>query len=213
MTTRTTRNRTIALAGLFQAARLVHDIARKGMADNDPFTASIGSVLRIDAQSVEAVYGSLGGVRLGLRQIQKQIQDRRDQTDVEVARYAVSVLYLERKLCRRNDLLGKIHDGVQHATEQADLFGATHGNVLASLADLYSRTVSTVRPRIVVNGEHLHLANEDNANRIRSLLLAAIRSAVLWRQCGGKRWHLVFGQKALARDAARLLASLEVAVD
>ena len=40
------------------------------------------------------------------------------------------------------------------------------------------------------------------ANRVRTLLLAGIRSATLWRQVGGHRWQLLFQRKKLL-DATR----------
>ena len=33
---------------------------------------------------------------------------------------------------------------------------------------------------------------------IRALLLAALRSAVLWRQCGGSLWDFVFRRREMA---------------
>jgi high frequency lysogenization protein len=77
---------------------------------------------------------------------------------------------------------------------------------LANLAGCYSETISTLSPRIVVLGEHGHLSNPDVANTVRALLLAAIRSAVLWRQCGGNRLQLLFGRRKLIAEAQRLLS-------
>ena len=57
----------------------------------------------------------------------------------------------------------------------------------------------------MVRGEPLHLQNPENVNRIRALLLAAIRSAMLWRQCGGRRLHILLGRKKLWRMADALL--------
>jgi high frequency lysogenization protein len=57
----------------------------------------------------------------------------------------------------------------------------------------------------MVNGEHNHLSNPDNANKIRALLLAAIRSAVLWDQCGGSRWQIMFNRKAFIAEAETIV--------
>jgi len=48
------------------------------------------------------------------------------------------------------------------------------------------------------------LADADTANLIRALLLAAIRAAVLWRQCGGRRWRLLLQRRDLLHAAQRL---------
>jgi len=57
----------------------------------------------------------------------------------------------------------------------------------------------------MVQGEPLHLENPDTAARIRSALLAGVRAAHLWYQCGGKRWHLLTRQQRLLAAAHKLL--------
>lgn len=205
------QDRTLALGGVFQAVSLVQSIAYSGNADATAFEASVRSVFQTDAEDVDAVYGARNGVRLGLQMLHRQIRGSKESRDIELAKYVVALLYLERKLKRNQSLLSRVRDGIEHAAQQATHFGMLHANVLASLAETYVQTISTLKPRILVNGEHVHLSNQDNANRIRTLLLAGIRSIVLWRQCGGKRWQLIFGQKAIGRDAARLLGALETA--
>ena len=56
----------LALAGIFQSACLVQQLAREGRTDTDALRTSIQSVLALDAPDVEAVYGGARGVRLGL---------------------------------------------------------------------------------------------------------------------------------------------------
>jgi high frequency lysogenization protein len=58
----------------------------------------------------------------------------------------------------------------------------------------------------MVKGEPTRLTETGVANQIRALLLAAMRSAVLWRQCGGTRLGLLLGgRRKLADTAAGLL--------
>jgi high frequency lysogenization protein len=79
--------------------------------------------------------------------------------------------------------------------------------LIEKLADLYTQTISTLGPRIMVSGDHGHLANPAIAAKVRAVLLAGIRSAVLWRQTGGQRWRLLFSRGRIARTAAELLAA------
>jgi high frequency lysogenization protein len=51
------------------------------------------------------------------------------------------------------------------------------------------------------------LQNENLAAKIRVLLFAGVRAAVLWQQCGGKRWHLLFQRKRISADLKRLLSA------
>jgi len=67
--------------------------------------------------------------------------------------------------------------------------------------------VRDIEPRIVVNGRPLYLQNSSIVHQIRALLLAALRSAWLWRQVGGKRWALLLRRRAIAERAEAWLAA------
>ena len=82
----------------------------------------------------------------------------------------------------------------------ADLEGYAIADLQAEkIAELYSKTISTISPRIVVNGKPQYLQVDRTVNWIRTLLFAGLRSAVLWRQLGGGRFSLMFGRKKNAR--------------
>jgi high frequency lysogenization protein len=102
-------------------------------------------------------------------------------------------------------MVEKIRKGIELATQRLDHFPMLHENILAQLADIYAETVSTLQPRIMVQGEPLHLQNQDNINLIRALLLAGIRAALLWRQCGGSRRQLLFGRRKIGVRVEQLL--------
>jgi high frequency lysogenization protein len=198
---RTEAERALALAGLLQACRLVQQVAYGRPRDTESLEASIGSIFKLDADNALAVYGSVSGLRMGLALIGQQLEGKPEKPDLELSRYALAILHLERKLSQHPELLQRIRTGVELALSQADYFSLIHTNVIASLADSYQQTVSTLSPRVMVNGDQQQLGNPDNANWIRALLLAAIRSAVLWRQAGGSRWKLLLSRKAVVRGA------------
>lgn len=203
----------MALAGLFQSARLVQQLAREGRAESYALEASIRSILAIDAASVGAVYGGARGARLGLEQLRDKLAGQSAPTDVEMARYVVALLHLEAVLRQRPAMLDAIRSGIETAQSQMQFFASSapadgvHPLLVEKLAELYSQTISTLTPRIMVNGEHGHLANPAIAARVRAVLLAGIRSAVLWRQLGGRRWQLLFRRGKIARAAADLLTA------
>jgi high frequency lysogenization protein len=89
---------------------------------------------------------------------------------------------------------------IGQAAQQAEHFSSTHDNVISNLGTLYTETLSTFRFRIQVNGDYNYLQQQRIANQIRSLLLAAIRSAMLWRQVGGNRLQLLFYRKHIAQQ-------------
>ena len=67
--------------------------------------------------------------------------------------------------------------------------------------------ISDLKPRIMVAGEQNYLLNTDTAARVRTLLLAGIRAAVLWRQLGGSKWKLLLSRKRYVSVARNLAES------
>ncbi len=206
MTAKSFTHQTIALAGIAQACALVEQLASTGKADTKAMQASIGSIMQTQPDSVLSVYGgNLEGLKTGLTFLEKHLA-KKQILHPQQARYAASLVYLERQLSNRPQMLKTVAEGVQKAQSQADYFDLLHDNVLASLADLYHRTISTIPPKIMVDGKPEYLSNQAIVNRIRALLLAGIRSAMLWHQCGGARWKfLLLRQKY--RDELRFLQS------
>jgi high frequency lysogenization protein len=200
----TITNQTIALAGIAQAAALVQQLATKGTADLSAMEASIASVLKIDSDSVIDVYGNLAGIKLGLEQLDEQMTGYKI-ANPEQARYSASLVFLENQLSGRKDLLKSIQIGISKAQAQSEHFGLLHENVLANLGEVYQSTISTLQPRIMVNGEQAYLSRPDVANKIRACLLAGIRSAILWKQCGGTRWKFLFFRKKIQAELQILL--------
>lgn len=198
-------DRVLAMSGIIQACHCVQQIARNGMTDADALTTSINSLLVTDAETTEAVYGGREKLLPGLRLAGKLFDNQQDAESVEVMRYCITVIQLERSLMKNPAMLEIMSDGIENARKQAEHFSTTHSNVLANLAGLYSDTLSTLNPRIMVNGDQVHIGNSENVNRIRSLLLAAIRSAVLWRQKGGSRLQLVFSRKRYLKEINRII--------
>lgn len=202
----TDHDRIIALAALFQATQLVRDIAHRGQADGDDLETCLSSLVQIDAPSSEAIYGGLARLRSGLRLLNQHLLQPKD---MEVTRYVVALLVLERKLVRQPRALQQIRQGIERCSEKLGYFPLTHDNIIATLADIYAAHVSPLKPKILVRGEPTHLTKPDNANRIRALLLAGIRAAILWRQSGGGRLTLLLRRKALLQQSQRMLASLK----
>jgi high frequency lysogenization protein len=199
-------DRVTALAGVYQAVNCVMRVARHGAADAETMEPCIHSLFQIDADNVDAVFGAPGALVNGARQIVAQLTGQPERT-LEQTRYVVQIIKLERSLARRPDQLALISASIQEAAAKREHFALQHPNLLAHFADLYSNTLSHLEPRIMIRGEPLHLRNPDNQNRIRALLLAGVRSAMLWRQVGGTRWQILFKNKQILADARRYISS------
>ena len=199
------QDRVLALAGVVQAAALVCDAATGAPADATSLNATLESILKTETRDVPEVYGGLRGVGLGLRKLAELLGPDRTLHDLAILRYSLSLLQLQGKVMKSGRLRKVLEDNIARGREQVRHFGLTHGNVLANLADTYTRTAGSFEPRILVTGDAQKLRNPFTINLVRSLLLGGLRSAVLWRQCGGSRWMLLLMRASLLKETQRLL--------
>lgn len=197
-------NRTMAFAGILQAIAQVQHLARHGELDNAELTASLNTILVTNPDNTADVYPDKIVLQKGYKLILNQLGDS-SQKDVEITRYLVGVLALERKLVRSNSGLGMLAERINQVNRQLHHFAITDEQVVANLASIYSDIISNLGPKIQISGNPVCLQRPIVQHKIRALLLAAIRSAVLWRQLGGKRRHLVFARKAIVDTAKKSL--------
>ena len=200
------REQVLAFAGIWQAVKLVQQVARTGNANTVDLEASLKTLFVTDPETTEEVYGSIKAMTIGLETILDQFGEATNHRDMELTKYVVGLMHLERKLANSPDVMQKLVKGIDLAKSQVQHFGsASHENVIASLAETYSNTISTLAPKIIVQGDQGYLGNPNNAAKVRALLLAGIRSAVLWYQCGGRRLNLLLSRKKLLNQTKELL--------
>lgn len=201
----TITDRTIALAGVFQAASMVSNIASKGSVDYHDLETMVRSTLNLNPSDTIAVYGRVEYLRSGLHALLQHLGNGNTQRDLYCARYVISLLHLAKKLAKNPQMLDTISTRLEKVQDQVEMFGIVHDNVLANMAGIYADTISTLAPRIIVSGESGFLSNPQNADKIRAILLAGIRSAILWQQVGGTRLQIVFRRKQITEEARRIL--------
>lgn len=187
--------RVLALAGLAQALKQVRRIAETGQAEATIVSSALDSVFRIDADAPEAVYGGVGALHPGLRLLRDYFGNQGD--DPLLPRLALAVVQLERRFVRDAEMAQRVHDGILALSPAALQHGSAHPDVLSDLGSLYADTVSRLRPRVLVQGNPHYLGQAGVVAEIRALLLAALRSAVLWRQLGGSLWDFALRRKEM----------------
>lgn len=202
------RDRTIALAGMYQAAALARQLARRGYADEEPFRASIRSILIVDAINTVSIFGGVEGVRLGLLSITRQSGSA---GDLEVARYVVGLCQLARRFLRTPELVERVSGELAAIQEDVSIQGddGLSSELYDRFADLYKGNLSQLKPRIIIQGEQVNLNNAHVVAQIRTSLLAGVRAGVLFAQLGGGRWQLLFQRGRYIDNAAHLLAEIE----
>jgi high frequency lysogenization protein len=209
-------NRTLALSALFLCIDSVIKIAHKGQCDPHQLTTCIGSLVHNDTDSIEDIYGGAANLKIGLSALMynlgaRQLDSNGRAKDMESTRYSINVLHLQRKLMRNREVYEGLMKGIQEAQGKLEFFELTHPNIIASLAKTYAETIGKLGPRIMVKGNQTYLGHLDNASKIRALLLAAIRAALLWEQAGGGRWKLLFERSKLQKQAEQLLKKVRQA--
>ncbi|MFC0677917.1 high frequency lysogenization protein HflD [Lysobacter korlensis] len=189
-------DRVLALAGLVQALAQVRRIADTGEADGRVLTTALDSVFRIDAESTAAVYGGVAGVRPGLSIMRDYFNG--SARDEQLPRLAMAVIQLERRFSHDGEMVERVQSGVRRHAAAAEQLGSMHPEVIAALGGVYSETLSHVRPRVLVQGNPHYLGQAAVVAEVRAVLLAAIRSAVLWRQLGGSLWDFLLRRRDMA---------------
>lgn len=198
----------IALAALCQALKLVQQVARSSELDKEALSLMLQSVAMIDAERPLQIYGDdTANLGEGFKLIIDQLGDK-PQKDVELTRYIVGVLALERRLAKTPANLARLGDKLQHLQRQLQHFSILDDNMLANLADIYSECISSLGGRIQIYGQPELLKQPAVQHKVRALLLAAVRAAVLWRQAGGSRLNFIFKRRKLVEQARQMLAQL-----
>lgn len=197
-------DRVLALAGIAQAAHLAGLAARTGMVSQDSLESSLNSIFVLNPDEPIDVYGGISGIATGLRILDELTVRRRYTEHGDVLRYGIAMVRLERQLFARPDVLTALGQRIREIDEHRRVLNPPllGEPVIAELAALYQDHVGQLSPRIQIVGQRQHLQNEPNVNRIRSLLLSGIRSAVLWRQLGGHRWQWLFSRGRLSAALA-----------
>ena len=188
-------DRVLALAGLVQALAQVRRIADTGQAHAEVLGTALDSVFRIDADDAAEVYGGRDALRNGLLLLRDYFEG--GLPDDQLPRLALAVLQLERRFVRDADMADRVAEGIRAQSEAAGRLGSTHPDVLNALGALYADTLSHLRPRVLVQGNPHYLGQAAVVAEVRAVLLAAVRSAVLWRQMGGSLWDFLLRKREM----------------
>ena len=201
------KDKNLALAGVFQASELVRQAAWHGTWSGYAATACLGSLFKLEADSTAEIYGGREHMKLGVETMLAVLQG--ENRYVESLRYTVGLLQIERKFRRARKAQQLVGGQLQEiAAHGEELPQHEREDLQASeISALYSETICLLSTRIVVNGKAEFLKNQLTVDWVRTLLLAGLRSATLWRQLGGGRFELMFGRQAIIREARAFLMS------
>lgn len=199
------RNQVLALAGVCQCVALVDTIARTGSAEPAAFEACLSSLFSFSTQSPAEAYGGVEQLELGLRRLNDLLSGARSASDRETIRYLIGCTHLQRQLEKHPEAASIIRSRLAHTEKGMQVNQNNINEISPSVSAIYKDTISHFKFRLKVNGSAQQLQNAHNADRIRALLLAAIRGAYLWKQLGGRRRHFLFKKTAILNTVRELL--------
>lgn len=208
------KDQTITLAAICQAAHFVQQISRTGQIDESELSILVKSITITSPENTLAVFGGdLVNVKVGLKLLINHLGDPANSKenkgkDPELTRYIISLINLERKLIKKPKQLAKLGERIDSSKRQLEHYDITSETLIASFASIYSDIISPLGSRIQVTGEPNILKQTVNQHKIRALLLAGIRAAVLWRQVGGKRRNILFSRNKIVKTAQQLLNTI-----
>ncbi|MGM0525431.1 MAG: high frequency lysogenization protein HflD [Pseudomonadota bacterium] len=198
------QQRVLALSGMALSAAAVQQLARSGQVLHDTVTDTlVNSVLNLQPDSTLDVYGSVEAIRPGLKTLIQQMGNSQ-QKDLELTRYMVGMIHLSRRLLSKDESMNQLAKRLEQVNRQYNEFGFERYRILQSLAGIYRELISPLGQPIRINGNPTYLKTDANQYHIRALLLAGVRSAVLWQQVGGKRRHFLLSRKRMLDTAQQL---------
>lgn len=198
----------MALSALCLAVRAVQQVARGEALESGVLQTLLQSVAeQAPAEATDIYGGKLANLQGGYHILAAQLGEQ-PRKDMELTRYVMAVLVLERLLNKSSDSLTAVGKRIERLQQQLLHFQVTDDNIIASIADIYVEHLSPLGNRIQIAGVPEHLKQSAVQQKIRALLLSAVRAAVLWRQSGGHRYHFLFQRKALLRETQQVLQQL-----
>lgn len=212
--------RNIALSAMMQCAQLVHTLATTGDADQRQIDACLDPVFVLDPGTVADVYPEVGRFNSGLTALERSLGKDGMREFAAAIQYLLGMTVLQQQLARASSMQSQIRRRLQflrptpaqpeenQTPDDQAMEGQSYD--FSALAQLYQDSISKLSFRIQVKGLPEHLQNKRVADRIRALLLAGIRSAQLWHQLGGRRWHLFFYKKRIRASIIQVRRSLLV---
>ena len=196
------KNETISLGAIYQACNEIKKIAWQGEINNNIIEPLINSVYQTTSEEIEDVFISIKRLNSGLDFLRRQLVGDAFSRDGEVSRYFEAIGILVKNMNKKDEVLNKLRTEL---TKQSLPINEDNLDQHALfLSELYLSTISTVEPRIIVNGDNKYLTDKKNAAMIRSLLLCAIRSYILWQQSGGSKFRIFIFKKKIAELAVKL---------
>lgn len=198
-------NKTIALAGVHLALSQIQQVAWHGATEQAQLQTSLQSLFIDQPNTHIAVYGSLEALKPGLAILKESLTEYRKKTVLERLKYQNSLFSLTKRMNKNSYLVEQIGTTLELINEQHNQLEQMP-ELITRCAQLYQNTLSILKPKIIIYGQPEILAQSHQAATIRSLLLAGVRSTLLWQQAGGSSLTLALNRASYLLTIDQLIA-------
>ena len=201
------KDQVLALTALIQAATLASELALTGVCDHVAAQMLIDAVYVVNTPSTEQLYPAsqlTGGLKTFITLF--DTRHTLKPAHQSLARYIVKLNALAKKLTRNPTLLAALSVRLKQAGMQHDFFVGDVDRHALALSELYLWLAAELKIDFKLMGQAQYLQDSERVNRIRALLLAGVRAAVLWQQLGGNAWRLWWRRKTYLSTSKQLLS-------
>ena len=205
--------RILSLAGAVQAAQTCLWFCKRGgqispaeiLHDE---SVCLNSLLIFHPETAEDVYAEgVTGLQRGIKTLVSVCEGQMEQ-HFEIMSCVQSMMRIEKLLAEEPEMLKILQlrlSDLQTVSPQAD--AGELQKFCSEVDSVYRATLSRLKRRIPLKISKIAHGDKNLVPRIRTLLLAGVRSIVLWHQCGGRLWRLFFERQKIANTGRLLLSS------
>ena len=191
----------IAIAAVTQSVEVAFDLARSLRLPESTLSCLTESLFQISAETPLSIYSAGDRLELGIRRCGERLEAPLRQEESFLAT-SMQIAYLAKELTKDPSTQHRLRaaiEAIDIRRTKEDSAELAQTVAQQALAELYQTHISPLGPKIILRGEPHLLQRPEIAAKIRTALLAGVRAMVLWRQMGGKSWHLVLRRKQLRR--------------
>ena len=200
---------TLALASMFQSATLINQLAHGESINQASFDCSLDSLFTGDAKSTEEIFGYGDGLIQGLKTMSSYLGGEHSRPEKLIVYYVLTMIKVESRMLKNAEVVQQIQQGLSKIEQDAQDFEMSRASTIHKIDGLYQKTISQIKPRVMVQGDQTHLSVSETTSKIRTLLFSGIRASVLWRQLGGSRVKLIFTRKKYIHEAKQFLLQFQ----
>ena len=130
-------NQTLALAGMFQCAVLIEQLAYKGEVNQAAFDCSVDSLFAFEAENTLDIFGDVFGLSRGMQALTNHLSGRGQATGKNLAYYIMSMMKVSANLLKDEAMANRLQSELQTIQQQSIDFEMSRNSTINKIDGLY----------------------------------------------------------------------------